>query len=174
MRHTSTLAGIEFIMRYTQVVIIVMMATGCTRRDGAATGGSTLPDTIYSGDFLWREKAQAKRTTILVDNGRNGEAPNFKLNEIVLVRVRVVGLTEYEMFFSEIKGATILRSDTARSVFTVKPTDSTFSFKLNQYYPKGRVFRHIRQWDEESEAYDVFTIPEDGFKTVGSIELRAN
>jgi len=106
----------------------------------------------------------------MYDNGKDHERPVFKLNEENFLRIRVKRLFEYEIFPSEIRGAEIVKVDTAQGLFLVTPTDTSFSFVINQYYPKGRVIRCVRNWNSETNGYDEQLTPLNGFKSVTHFE----
>jgi hypothetical protein len=127
-------------------------------------------DTIYGGDFIWREKQEDKRQTLILDNGKDRENPIFKLNQENLLRIRMKRFFEYEVFPSNIHGAEIVKVDTSQSLFLVTPTDSSFSFDINQYYPKGRVIKCIRNWNHETKEYDEELTPVNGFKSITYFE----
>ncbi|MFI5406643.1 MAG: hypothetical protein ACHQ1D_09035 [Nitrososphaerales archaeon] len=156
---------------FITIFVILFVAT-CTNSKQSLSVAVIQPDTVYGGDFIWRAKREDKRLTIRLDNGEDSKKPVFKINEITPLRIRISRLSKYEMFFSDIVGAEIMKVDTAENVFAVIPTDSVFSFRLNQYYPKGQVVRHIKQWNGEKGIYEEHTIPENGFKSVGEIEFR--
>src|SRR5688572_183956 len=135
------------------LTVIVFCWTGCHKANDVIPRQEISMDTIYSGDFIWREKEKSKRLTIMYDNGKDHERPVFKLNEENFLRIRVKRLFEYEIFPSEIRGAEIVKVDTAQGLFLVTPTDTSFSFVINQYYPKGRVIRCVRNWNSETNGY---------------------
>ncbi|WP_276371937.1 hypothetical protein [Chryseolinea sp. H1M3-3] len=129
-------------------------------------------DTIYAGDFIWRQKKEDKRLTILFDNGKDREKPVFKLNEENLFRIRVKRLFEYEVYTSEIHGAEIIKVDSATNLFLVTPIDSSVTFVINQYYPKGRVIRCIKNWNQETKEFEEQLTPLNGFKAVTHFEWK--
>ena len=145
------------------LIFTVFCLTGCRKTNDVSPTEEISMDTIYSGNFIWREKEQSKR---LYDNGTNGDRPVFKLNEENFLRIRVKRLFEYEIFPSEIHGAEFIKVDTAENLFLVTPTDTSFSFVINQYYPKGRVIRCVRNWNNETNGYDEELTPLNGFKSI--------
>jgi hypothetical protein len=110
----------------------------------------------------------------LFDNGHDREKPTFKLNEENLLRIRVKRLFEYEIYPSEIVGAEIVKVDTSFNLFIVTPRDTSFSFVVNQYYPKGRVIRCDRNWNSETNDYNDKLTPQNGFRQVTHFEWRLN
>jgi hypothetical protein len=158
-------------MRVTIYIIsLLSLLNSCSKTDGRSTSEINSIDTIYSGDFIWREKKENKRLTVIFDNGKDGERPVLKLNEDNLLRIRVKRLFEYEVYPSDIKGAEIVKIDTAVNLFLVTPTDSSISFIVNQYYPKGRVVRYVKNWNEEIKEFEENLMPLNGFKAVTHFE----
>lgn len=155
------------------IISLWVVFSGCVQKDDRLTYDEHISaDTIFSGDFIWREKKENKRLTILFDNGKNGKRPVFKLNEENLLRIRVKRLSDYEVFPSDIQGAEIIKVDTLKNGFLVTPTDSSFSFVVNQYYPKGRVIRYFRNWNEELKEFEEQSTPLNGFKPVTHFEWK--
>lgn len=57
------------------IISLWVVFSGCVQKDDRLTYDEHIPaDTIFSGDFIWREKKENKRLTILFDNGKNGKA----------------------------------------------------------------------------------------------------
>lgn len=152
------------------LILIVSLWTGCQRANKSSSSISITLDTIYGGDFIWREKQESKRQVLILDNGIDGERPIFKLNQENLLRIRMKRLFEYETFPSNIHGAEIIKVDTSKNCFLVTPTDTSFSFDINQYYPKGRVIRCTRNWNEGTKGYDQQLTQLNGYKSVTHFE----
>jgi len=146
------------------LVSVNIFCASCWKQDDGSHSEGVLVDTIYFGDFIWRQNVESKRFTVMFDNGRDREKPIFKLNEENLLRIRVKRLTEYELYPSEIVGAEIVKVDTSFNLFLVTPRDTSFSFVINQYYPKGRVIRCDRNWNIETNDYDEQLTPQNGFR----------
>jgi hypothetical protein len=166
--YIKLLAGI-YMRIFIYLVFISVLYSGCNKGDDNSPSEISM-DTIYSGDFIWREKKKDKRLAVLFDNGKHREKPMFKLNQENLLRIRVARLFEYEVFPSDIHGAEIIKVDTMMNLFLVTPTDSSFSFVVNQYYPKGRVVGFYKNWNDETKAFDERLTPLNGFKPVTHFE----
>ena len=152
------------------LIFVAIFFSGCDKTNESLSAEAISMDTIYSGDFIWREKQESKRLTVIFDNGRDREKPVFKLNEENLLRIRVARLFEFEILPSEIHGAEIVKVDTSANLFLVTPTDTSFSFAVNQYYPKGRVIRCVRNWNSEINDYDEQLTRLNGFKSITHFE----
>jgi hypothetical protein len=139
-------------MRQFIGLLLGISVVGCADLRKNETVDEILPDTIYDGNIISREQLEAKRPTIQLDNGV-GEMPRFSIGDTSLLRIRIPRLTNYEMRADEIVGAAIVKVDTASNKFLVIPNDSIFSFVLMQHYPKGRVVRYTRDWNEDKAAY---------------------
>ena len=83
------------------------------------------------------------------------------------------GRTEYEIYPSEIVGAEIVKVDTSFNLFLVTPRDTSFTFVVNQYYPKGRLIRCDRNWNIRTNDYDERLTPQNGFRRVTHFEWDA-
>jgi hypothetical protein len=127
---------------FIYLIVASFLCCACKKSDDSISEEVIQLDTLYDGDFIWREKMKSKRLTIIMDNGIDKQKPVFKINKETLLRIRIPRLTKYEIFPSEIHGADIVKVDTAINIFLVTPTDSSFQFVLNQYYPRGRVVRY--------------------------------
>jgi hypothetical protein len=152
------------------LVWVIILCASCGKPKDSLPPEVILPDTMYNGDFLWRQKAVNKRLTVLFDNGNDREKPIFKLYEANLLRIRVKGLTEYEIYPSEVVGVEILKADTSFNLFIVTPRDTSFIFVVNQYYPKGRVIGCTRNWNNETNDYDEQLAPVNGFRKITRFE----
>ena len=94
----------------------------------------------------------------------------FRFKEENLLRIRVKRLFDYEVFPSDIHGAEIIKVGTLKNGFLVTPTDSSFSFVINQYFPKGRVISYFRNWNNELKGFEEHVTPVNGFKPVTHFE----
>ncbi len=153
-----------------QLVCVILLCANCVEPKDRPSTGEISVDTMYNGDFLWRQKAVDKRLTVMFDNGKDREKPIFKLYEANLLRIRVKGLTEYEIYPSELDGVEIVKADTSFNLFIVTPRDTSFSFVVNQYYPKGRVIGCTRNWNSETKDYDEQLAPVNGFWQITRFE----
>lgn len=77
------------------LVSVIIFCASCSEQSDGSSSDRVLVDTIYFGDFIWRQKVESKRFTVMFDNGRDREKPIFKLDEENLLRIRVKRLTEY-------------------------------------------------------------------------------
>ena len=152
------------------LTFVVFFLAGCRKSNSILPSETILMDTIYGGDFIWREKQEGKRQTLILDNGKDREKPVFKLNQPNVLRIRIKRFFEYEVFPSNIHGAEIVKVGASESLFLVTPTDTSFSFDINQYYPKGRVIRCIRNWNSETNQYAEQLTPLNGFKSVTNFQ----
>jgi hypothetical protein len=157
---------------FIHLIFVIILTVGCDRTKNSGTGDVVLIDTLYGGDFLWRQKREDKRITVLIDNGTDRGNPVFKLNEENLLRIRIKRFFEYEIYPSEIHGAEIVKVDSSLNLFLFTPRDSSFSFVVNQYYPKGRVIRCLRNWNKETDDFDEQLDWINGFAAITHFEGR--
>jgi hypothetical protein len=159
-------------MRIISGLLLTIFVMGCADSKQNEKVGGILPDTIYDGNIIWRERLEAKRPMIQLDNG-TGEVPKFSVGDTSILRIRIPRLTKYEVRLTQIIGAAIIKVDSANNKFLVTASDSVFSFVVNQYYPKGRVVRCFRNWNEKKGTYDEQITEIHGLRKIGRLSLKA-
>ena len=152
------------------LIILIILIIGCTESTGRRTIDNIPQDTVFDGDIIWREKLEKKRPIIQLDNGA-GEIPRFAIGDTSILRIRIPGFNEYEMHLIDIVGATVLRIDT--NTFRVIPEDNQFSFVLKQFFPKGRVIRYTRNWNEQKSGYEEQIVPLDSMIQITKLDFKA-
>jgi hypothetical protein len=160
------------VMRIVLGFLLIVFAGGC-KDAGSGNPGHGIPqDTVFDGDFTAREKLELKRPTIQLDNGIGG-SPAFTVGDTSILRIRIPGLTKYEMHARQAIGASIVKLDSARGLFLVIPRNNEFSFVLDQYYPVGQVIRYTRNWNEAKSVYDERIVALDGMTEISKLDFKA-
>ena len=159
-------------MRIITGLLLTIFVMGCTDSKQNEKVDGIPPDTIYDGDIIFRERLEAKRSMVQLDDGA-GEMPKFTVGDTSILRIRIPRMTKYEVRLTQIIGASMIKVDTANNRFLVTPNDSVFSFVVNQYYPKGRVVRYTRNWNSKNAAYDEQITQIHGLRRSGRLNLTA-
>jgi hypothetical protein len=159
-------------MRLVATFLVFVFVGGCTKSTENGSEVLIPRDTVYDGDIMWREKLELPRQVIQLDNGV-GKYPRFVVGDTSILRIRIPRFSEYDMHLDKIDGATIIRVDTAADKFLVIPEKSQFSFILSQYYPKGKVIRYTRNWNESKAAYDEQVVSLDSIVEIGQLDFKA-